>query len=117
MLYPVVHSAQEIDRNNAAYTYQGNRNPFIDHPEYVALIWGTTTPDTEAPTTPTNLAVTGSTSSTIALSWTASTDNIIVATYDIYLDGTLKTSSATNSTTVTGLNPSTTYTFYIEAIS
>lgn len=108
-------SQREIDRNNAAYTYQGNRNPFIDHPEYVALIWGTTTPDTEAPTTPTNLAVTGSTSSTISLSWTASTDNIIVAAYDIYVDGTLKTSSATNSATVTGLNPSTTYTFFIKA--
>lgn len=108
-------SQREIDRNNAAYTYQGNRNPFIDHPEYVALIWGTTTPDTEAPSTPTNLTVTGSTSSSISLSWTASTDNIIVATYDIYLDGTLKTSSATNSATVTGLNPSTTYTFYIKA--
>ena len=108
-------SQREIDRNNAAYTYQGNRNPFIDHPEYVALIWGTTTPDTEAPTTPTNLIVTGSTSSTISLSWTDSTDNIMVATYDIYLDGTLKTSSASNSATVTGLNPSTTYTFYIKA--
>ena len=108
-------SQREIDRNNAAYTYQRNRNPFIDHPEYVALIWGTTTPDTEAPSTPTNLIVTGSTSSTISLSWTASTDNIMVATYDIYLDGTLKTSSATNSATVTGLNPSTTYTFYIKA--
>ena len=108
-------SQREIDRNNAAYTYQGNRNPFIDHPEYVALIWGTTTPDTEAPTTPTNLAVTGSTSSSISLSWTASTDNIIVAAYDIYVDGTLKTSSASNSATVTGLNPSTTYSFYIKA--
>lgn len=108
-------SQREIVRNNAAYTYQGNRNPFIDHPEYVALIWGTTTPDTEAPSTPTNLIVTGSTSSTISLSWTASTDNIMVATYDIYLDGMLKTSSATNSATVTGLNPSTTYTFYIKA--
>ena len=108
-------SQREIDRNNAAYTYQGNRNPFIDQPEYVALIWGTTTPDTEAPSTPTNLIVTGSTSSTISLSWTASTDNIMVATYDIYLDGTLKTSSSSNSITVTGLNPSTTYSFYVKA--
>lgn len=108
-------SQREIDRNNAAYTYQGNRNPFIDHPEYVALIWGTTTPDTETPSTPTNLIVTGSTSSTISLSWTASTDNIMVATYDIYLDGTLKTSSSSNSITVTGLNPSTTYSFYVKA--
>ena len=108
-------SEKEIDRNNAAYSFQGNRNPFIDHPEYINSIWGTTTPDTEAPTTPTNLTVTGSTSSSISLSWTASTDNIIVAAYDIYVDGTLKTSSASNSATVTGLNPSTTYTFFIKA--
>ncbi len=30
----------EIARNNAAFTYQGNRNPYIDRPEFVALIWG-----------------------------------------------------------------------------
>ncbi|MFH0865130.1 MAG: endonuclease, partial [Bacteroidota bacterium] len=36
-------SQKEIDRNNAIYynTPQHNRNPFIDHPEYVCLIWGT----------------------------------------------------------------------------
>ena len=39
----------------------------------------------------------------------------MVATYDIYLDGTLKTSSSSNSITVTGLNPSTTYSFYVKA--
>lgn len=33
-------SQKEIDRNNAAYVFQGNRNPFIDHPEYAADIWG-----------------------------------------------------------------------------
>jgi len=31
---------REIDRNNAAYNYQGNRNPFIDHSEWVTEIWG-----------------------------------------------------------------------------
>lgn len=35
-------SAKEISRNNAVYGFQNNRNPFIDHPEYVAAIWGTT---------------------------------------------------------------------------
>ena len=108
-------SQREIDRNNAAYTYQGNRNPFIDHQEYVAQIWGTTTPDTEAPSTPTNLTVTGSTSSSISLSWTASTDNIIVAAYDIYVDGTLKTTVTGNSASISGLTPSTTYNFYVIA--
>ena len=32
-------SQKEIDRNNAVYGIQGNRNPFIDHPEYAHLIW------------------------------------------------------------------------------
>ena len=32
-------SAKEIARNNAIYAIQGNRNPFIDHPEYACLIW------------------------------------------------------------------------------
>lgn len=33
-------SQKEIDRNNAVYEIQQNRNPFIDHPEFVANIWG-----------------------------------------------------------------------------
>lgn len=32
-------STKEIDRNNDVYMIQGNRNPYIDHPEYVALVW------------------------------------------------------------------------------
>lgn len=35
-------SAKETDRNNAVYLYQQNRNPFIDHPEWVDAIWGPT---------------------------------------------------------------------------
>ena len=32
-------SAKEIARNEAVYGIQGNRNPFIDHPEYARRIW------------------------------------------------------------------------------
>lgn len=32
-------SQKEIDRNNAVYAIQGNRNPYIDHPEYVNDVW------------------------------------------------------------------------------
>lgn len=33
-------SQKELDRNNAVYQIQNNRNPYIDHPAYVELIWG-----------------------------------------------------------------------------
>jgi hypothetical protein len=37
-------SQREIDRNNKIYTsYQHNRNPYIDHPEYANLVWGINT--------------------------------------------------------------------------
>ena len=32
-------SVEEIYRNNIVYQYQGNRNPFIDHPEYLELCY------------------------------------------------------------------------------
>ena len=55
--YPVTNTAQSLAmllewhlldpvddlervRNERAYGYQGNRNPFIDYPEFVQLIWG-----------------------------------------------------------------------------
>ncbi len=33
----------EIDRNSAIYNYQGNRNPFVDYPEWVTAIYGSAT--------------------------------------------------------------------------
>lgn len=33
-------SEYEVARNEAVAKYQGNRNPFIDHPEYAEYIWG-----------------------------------------------------------------------------
>ncbi|MEM7262266.1 MAG: endonuclease, partial [Planctomycetota bacterium] len=34
-------SAEEIERNDTIFDlWQGNRNPFVDHPEFVAAIWG-----------------------------------------------------------------------------
>lgn len=35
-------STKELDRNEAVYAIQKNRNPFIDHPEFAAEIWKTT---------------------------------------------------------------------------
>ena len=72
--------------------------------------------DEQAPSAPSNLVASNPTSSTIDLSWSASTDNVSVAGYFIYFsDGTLATTAPSNSITVNGLNPSTSYTFYVTA--
>ena len=107
-------SQREIDRNNAAYDYQGNRNPFIDHPEWVDAIWNPN-PDTEAPSIPQNLYAQNITDSRISLSWDASTDNQAVSSYSIFMDGNLIGSSNDTSFQITGLQASSTYTFCVKA--
>ncbi|SHJ14714.1 Por secretion system C-terminal sorting domain-containing protein [Flavobacterium terrae] len=111
-------SAFEITRNNAIYARQGNRNPYIDHPEYVAMVWGggSCPADSVAPSVPTTLTSTGNSSSTISLTWGASTDNTAVTNYDVYVNGVKWASSGgTTSITLSGLDPSTTYSIYVVA--
>lgn len=110
-------SPAEIRRNNASFVFQGNRNPFIDNPAYADQIWGTPVIDTQAPTAATNLVANNPTSNSIALTWTAATDNIGVTSYDIYANGVLKTSvsGTLTSTIVTNLSSSTLYNLYIIA--
>lgn len=40
-------SAKEIARNDSIYKIQLNRNPYIDHPEYVAAVWQPSGPKPE----------------------------------------------------------------------
>lgn len=107
-------STREIARNNAIHSIQNNRNPYIDHPEYVQAIWNPTA-DSQAPTAPISLAVTGATTSSLTLSWAASTDNIGVTGYNVYMNGTLQTTVTGLTTTITGLTASTLYSFYVIA--
>ena len=76
---------------------------------------GTIGGDTEAPTAPTNLTSTGKTSTSVSLSWTASTDNVGVTGYDVFTNGNLAGSTTNTSFTVTSLTPSTTYHFTVKA--
>lgn len=73
-----------------------------------------TAPDTENPTAPT-LSANNTTSTKTTLSWTGATDNVAVASYDIYKDGTLVANSTTSPYTVTGLSASTSYVFTVKA--
>jgi Zn-dependent metalloprotease/chitodextrinase len=73
-------------------------------------------PDTQAPTAPT-LSAPSRTTSSISLSWTAATDNVGVAGYDVYVNNVKNnTSNLTGTThTVAGLTPNTAYSLYVRA--
>lgn len=75
--------------------------------------------DTQPPTAPANLQVTGHSSTSAALAWTASTDNVGVTGYNVYQAAgsgyTLIGTTASTTFTAAGLSASTTYSFNVTA--
>ena len=71
--------------------------------------------DTQAPTVPGNLHTTATTDTTVALAWNASTDNTAVTAYPVFNGAAQVGTTAGTSFTVTGLSPSSTYTFTVKA--
>jgi endonuclease I len=122
-------SQKETDRNDAVYGLQTNRNPFIDHPEFVYEIWGVG--QTLAPE-PTNHAADFS-AHTITLNWTDATGTVTPTGYLVRMsdvgfasianptDGTAIPNDLSNKNIAAGiqkavfggLTPGTTYYFKI----
>jgi uncharacterized repeat protein (TIGR02543 family) len=71
--------------------------------------------DTTPPSTPNNLKATSVTSTSVSLSWTASSDDVGVVVYQVYQGQTLARTVTSASATITGLTPSTSYTFGVQA--
>jgi hypothetical protein len=72
--------------------------------------------DTTPPTAPTNLKATSVTTSKVSLSWTASTDNVGVAGYQIFRNGAqIGTSSSTTYADST-VQPQTNYSYFVKAV-
>lgn len=71
--------------------------------------------DTIAPSIPANLTSSNVTHSSVDLAWTASVDNIGVAGYDVYRNGSKIASTAGTTYTAVGLSDGTTYSFTIKA--
>jgi len=109
--------AFEQNRNDVVYSYQHNRNPFIDHPEYIEAIWGSgTLPN--LPDSPTNLTLSVG-QSQLDLSWTDVSNE---DGYYLYrsTDNTNFTSIATLAANTTvysdaSVSSNTTYYYYIKA--
>ncbi|MGL1886739.1 MAG: DUF5010 C-terminal domain-containing protein [Reichenbachiella sp.] len=76
----------------------------------------TTDPDSESPTTPTALSAVASGSTSISVSWSASSDNIGVTGYDVYVDGVLSQAlGVVTGTSVTSLDSDTEYSITVQA--
>ncbi|MFD9329783.1 fibronectin type III domain-containing protein [Streptomyces sp. NPDC060065] len=71
--------------------------------------------DTQAPTAPTNLTSPAKTSSSVSLSWGASSDNVGVTGYNVYSGANQVLTVSGTTATVSGLSPSTAYTFTVRA--
>ncbi|MHA4808119.1 fibronectin type III domain-containing protein [Flavitalea flava] len=76
---------------------------------------GTTIADTQPPTVPGNLTLGGSTKTSISFNWTASTDNIGVTQYYIFVNGVKSYSTTQTSFTVNNLQPGQNYIFTVQA--
>ncbi|CUA83202.1 endonuclease [Pseudidiomarina woesei] len=77
----------ERRRNDVVYSYQGNRNPFIDNPEYVACVFenicnggGGGSGDTTAPAAPSYLSATPGTG-IVSLAWNQGSESDLAGYY------------------------------------
>jgi mannan endo-1,4-beta-mannosidase len=141
----ILATAEQLDLGYLAWSWSGNTDPILDlsigfdpsrlsawgqrifngvngiaQTSKEATVFGGGTPgDTQAPTTPGAPTASAVTATSAALTWTASTDNVGVAGYDVVrVSGGTETkvaSSTGNSVTVSGLMAETTYSFAVYA--
>lgn len=81
----------------------------------LSAILNVTTPDTESPNTPSGLSYTNLGQASFTLRWNASSDNVGVVGYDIYLNGDLEVTVTGTSAGISDLSAKTTYALTIKA--
>jgi chitodextrinase len=94
--------------------YNSKEGPAGFAPQLVVTA-SSTPPETVPPTQPLNLLATAPNSNRVDLVWTASTDNVAVAGYRVYRDGTLIGTSTTTGYTDLTAQPSTAYGYHVIA--
>ena len=72
--------------------------------------------DTTPPSTPTGLGISSATRTSVSLTWNPSTDNVGVAGYRLYVNGSFNVTTTQPATTVSNLSCGTTYTFAVDAL-
>ena len=90
-------------------------NSSLASSELIVTTTAVNIPDTQAPSVPGGLGNTTPTLTSFILSWNASTDNVAVASYDVYKDGVLYGNTSSLFMSITGLNPATDYSMTVLA--
>lgn len=94
-----------------SYDRAGNRSAIVS-----VVASAATCPDTTPPTPPATLTQTGSTETSISLSWIGSADNVTVAQYNLYRDGVAVGSTQATSYMFSALACGRSYTLSVEAV-
>src|SRR5439155_3494229 len=84
-------------------------------PQATLMVSTAACPDTTAPSDPSGLTLTSAAATGISLSWTPSTDNVAVAGYNVFLNGTKTASTAATNYTFGGLACGTSYSLGVQA--
>ena len=104
-------SQKEIDRNNAVETLQGNRNPFVDYPEWADKIFGTNysggdTPSVIISQTTASILVGGSVTLTAtasdssAITWSSSASSVASVSNGVVIGVSVGSATITASATI-----------------
>jgi chitodextrinase len=92
-----------------AYDASGNHSP------QTSVVASTAPCDTQAPSAPSGLSASSATANSLSLNWSAASDNVGVAGYDLYLNGSKVGTTTTTSYGYAGLSCGTSYTLAVAA--
>jgi chitodextrinase len=98
-----------------AFDTSGNRSPAVTITASTSPCALTVSADTSPPSTPTALAVKGTTATTISLSWSASTDNVGIAGYGLYRNGSSVGTTSQTTYSFGGLSCGSSFTLGVDA--
>ena len=109
--------ASTFETRNTSKWGSPNPTPInLSQPETYGTWLQYVSPDTQAPSTPTNVQVVSTSGDSISISWDASTDDTGIQNYKVYVDGSYVGDSSNTSYLISGLFQSTQYSITVKAV-